>query len=313
MVPLPQVKNVIENEQYALVREYCENPFWQEQYDRLFDEKLVVDFPHAPPGFYQHFSAFEFGFFRYWLRNIIIEWQPQGEPTIIQTKDPNVLWAVYFSRAKMKLAKRPCDYHNEHAVRFTIRDGRIAHIKDYFNPLRFYDALDIRLPAFVYDPVASGPSTRMPPDGKSKFTLEQNMQRAFANFANPIDVDGDPEPIYAEDVLEVCPNAPYSMTETYSGASFDVQTEWMFRTVPEWNSDPNNPSYEALDPDVIVVESDGYGHTLWSGEDGHYCQRELQIVFLSNGKVKHFRVYFNPLCKFHSMNQSIPSIPFMNF
>ena len=313
MVPLPPVKNTVQNEQYALVKAYCENPFWEESFDHLFDEDLVVDFPHAPPGFYQHFSAFEFSFFRWWLRNILQDWHLTGDTTIIQTKDPDIIWAVYFSEARMTLAKRECSYRNEHAVRFTIRDGKIVHIKDYFNPIRFYDALGIQLPAFIYDPVEDWESTRMPDDGVSKFTLEQNMRRAFNNFANPIEVDGDPEPIYASDVLEVCPNAPYSMTECYSGKDFDVQTEWMFRVTAEWNSDPRNPSYETLDPDVIVVEADGYGHTLWSHTDGHYCQRELQIVFLRNGKVVHFRVYFNPLSKFYSMNQSIPSIPFLNF
>ena len=313
MIPLPKVKNVRQDAQYALVRQYCENPFWMEEYNRLFDDDLVVDFPHAPPGFYQHFSAFEFGFFRWWLRNIILDWRPEGETTVIQTKDPNIVWAVYCCTARMTLAKRECDYRNEHAVRFTIRDGRIVHIKDYFNPIRFYDALGVRLPAFIYDPVDEFPSARMPEDGASKFTLEQNVRRAFNNFANPIEVDGDPESIYTSDVVEVCPNAPYSMAESYTGKDFDVQTEWMFRITAEWNSDPRNPAYETLDPDVIVVESDGYGHMLWSGADGHYCQRELQIAFLREGKVQHFRVYFNPLCKFYSMNQSIPSIPFLNF
>ncbi len=313
MVPLPEVKNSVENKQFLLVREYCTNPFWQEEYNHLFAPDLSVDFPHAPPGFYQHFYAFEFNYFRLWLRNIFDDWSQPCQPTIMQTKDPNVIWAVYFCNAKITLAKKVCSYQNEHAVRFTIKDGLIVHIKDYFNPLCFYDSLGIRLPAFIYDPIAETEPVRMPKDGVSKFTLAQNIRRAFNNFANPIEVDGDPESIYSNDVVEVCPNAPYSMTESYSGKSFDVQTEWMFRTVPEWHSDPHNAAYETTDPDVIIVESEGYGRTTWSNTDGHYCQRELQIAFLQDGKVKHFRVYFNPLCKFNSLNQSIPSIPFFNY
>lgn len=313
MVPLPKVHQVVENDQYALVKEYCTKPFWENEYDRLFDEQIVVDFPHAPPGFYQHLSAFEFGAFRYWLRHTVLEWENTAEPTVIQTKDPNVIWAVHFCKARVRWAKRECEYRNEHAVLFHLENGKIRAVKDYFNPIRFYDALGIVLPGFVFDTVEDWPSTRMPEGGASKFTREQNVRRAFANFANPIDVDGDPEPIYATDVVEVCPNAPYGMTEEYDGKRFDVQTEWMFRTVPEWNSDPHCPCYECLDPNVIVVESDGYGHTLWSNSDGHYTQRELQIVFLKDGKVSHFRVYFNPLCKFASMNQFIPTFPYFNF
>ncbi len=65
---------------------------------------------------------------------------------------------------------------------------------------------------------------------------------------------------------------------------------------------------------VIIVESYGYGRTTWSNCDGHYFQRELQLVHLdTEGKVDHFRVYFNCLNKFNSMNQSVPSFPYFNF
>ncbi len=312
MIPLPKVKNE-PNQQYDIVKKYCSVPYWEEAYSDLFDPEIVVDFPHAPPGFYQHYAPFEFEAFRYWMRNIVSNWETVGDSTVIQTKDPGVLWGVYFCKCDIYLAKRPCRYQNEHAVRFTIKDGKIIHIRDYFNPISFYDAMGIVLPAFIFDPVDDCPSVRMPENGVSKFSVAQNVQRAVNNFANPIEVDGDPEPIYAANVLEVCPNAPYSMTEGYSGKSFDVQTEWMFRVVPEWNSDPRSGYYETIDPNVIVVESLGYGVTTWSQREGHYIQRELQIAFLDQGKVSHFRVYFNPLCKFNSMNQCIPTIPFFNF
>ena len=64
----------------------------------------------------------------------------------------------------------------------------------------------------------------------------------------------------------------------------------------------------------IRDRSYGYGRVAWSNKEGHYTQRELQIVHLDQqGKIDHFRVYFNPVCKFHSMNQSIPSFPYFNY
>ena len=61
------------------------------------------------------------------------------------------------------------------------------------------------------------------------------------------------------------------------------------------------------------MEANCYLRTLWSGHEGHYTQRELYMAYLVDGKISHFRVYFNSLNKFSSMNQSVPSFPYFNF
>ena len=40
---------------------------------------------------------------------------------------------------------------------------------------------------------------------------------------------------------------------------------------------------------------------------------KLKVDYLVDGKISHFRVYFNSLNKFSSMNQSVPSFPYFNF
>jgi ketosteroid isomerase-like protein len=317
MVPFPKVRIAEKNAQYELVRKFLASEFWKPEYDNLFADEIIVDLPYAPPGMLQHLSAFEFKVYRFWLCQTVKTWSLDAEPCIIPTTDPNLFWAIRWGSGDVHWARRDCKYANEYVSKIIVENGKIKYLTDYANPIAFYDALGIILPGFNYllDKVDSQPSTRMEKDKASKFTVEQNVKRAFANFANPINGhDGDPESIYAYGMEEVTPYAPFDMMESWKGADFDVQCEWMFRTVPEWNTIDKVPFYQSTDPSIIIVESYGYGRTSWSKTEGHYTQRELQIVHLdAMGKVDHFRVYFNPINKLSSMNQSVPSFPYFNY
>jgi ketosteroid isomerase-like protein len=312
MISLPKPQRV-DSPNAALVERFCNALYWEEAYADLFAPDVVVDFPHAPPGMLQHLDSFEFGAFCYWLRNTVRELHLVEEPTIIPTTDPNVFWAVRFTQGKVYWALRECDYANEHAMLIRIKEGKISYVKDYFNPLAFYRALNIELPAFRYDPDPVADNTRMPEGAVSALSEEVNRQRVIDNFTNPINFDSSLEPIYASDILMVCPNVPYSMLEGYSGVDFDIENQWMFQTCVDMVDPDVVPSYQSPDGKWLMVEANCYLRTLWSGHEGHYTQRELYIVYLENGKIKHFRVYFNPINKFSSMNQSVPSFPYFNF
>ena len=313
MVPLPQVTVEVKTPQYELVSRFCGAKYWEEQYDALFAPDLTVDFPHAPPGMLQHLDRFEFDAFRFWLRHTVREMEQVGEVTIIPTTDPDLFFAVRFCRGRVYWAKRECEYANEHAMKIQVRDGRIAYYKDYFNPLAFYRALDIVLPAFTYDPDPDAPCCRMEPGVPSQLTPEHNRRRVHDNFLNPINFDAALEPIYAADIVMVCPNVPYSMPERYEGKDFDVENKWMFEVCTEMVGPEHTPAYESADGKWLILEENCYLHSLWSGHDGHYTQRELYMAYMEEGKIKHFRVYFNPINKFSSMNQSVPSFPYFNF
>lgn len=251
------------------------------------------------------------------MREIISNWKASDHAVIIPTTDENVFWAIREERADMVLGLHPGKYVNECVFRILLKSGRIQSFREYGNPHAYYDVMNIILPAFRYacDTAGSAPCMRMGENQKSKFTAEQNLKRAVANYANPITgPDGDPEPIYAHNVVEVTPYAAYDHSLVCSGEEFDIHMEWMFRNVLEWNTSEEVPFYQSTDPKVIVVESYGYGKTSWGGRTGHYMQRELQIAHMDeDGKVDHFRVYYNPLYEYTSMNQSIPTIPYYNY
>ena len=311
-IPLPHAEE-IDSPQYRLVRRFLTEPFWQDAFDGLFDPNIIVDFPHAPPGMLQHLDAFEFSAFRFWLRNTILEMEPAAALTILPTGDPNRFWAVRHSRGRVCWAKKNCRYENEHAVLIEVCDGKIAYIKDYFNPLAFYEALDIQLPAFRYDPKPQAENTRMPEGMGSRLTEAENRQRVMDNFLNPINFDASLEPIYTSDVQMVCPNVPYSMPMVYEGKDFDVENQWMFEVCTDMVSPQQVPYDLSPDGKWLVIQANCYLATHWSGHEGHYTQRELYIAYLCGGKIQHFRVYFNPVNKFSSMNQMIPSFPYFNF
>lgn len=317
MVLFPTVRNLPDSPQYHLVKRFLTVPYWQPEHADLFAENIVVDLPYAPPGMPQHLIPFEFKIYCHWLRETLRDWENTAEPAIIPTTDPELFWAIRWGTGKSHWAKRDGTYTAELVYRIELRDGKIQSFREYANPIAFYEAIDVVLPNFNYllDCAAEAECVRMGPGQASHFTPGENLKRAVANFADPINGhDEDPEPIYADDLVEVTPFAPKDMLEAWEGKAFDIQTEWMFRTVPEWNVIDQAPFYQSTDPNVIVVESYGYGRIAWSNKEGHYTQRELQIVHLDQqGKIDHFRVYFNPVCKFHSMNQSIPSFPYFNY
>lgn len=318
MVPFVTVRNVTRTAQYEVVSRFASARFWETEFDDLFASDIKVEFPHAVPGFPMYMIPYEFHqVFRFWLRKTVKSHREVFAPCIIPTTDPNLFWVIRQVENEVYWAKRDGVFRCEFADRIVIQNGQIAELREYANPIAFYDAIDIVLPNFNFlgDLVESAPCVRMEQGQVSHFTREQNVARAVANFANPINgQDGDPEPIYAHDMIEVCPFVPRDMPETYTGAQFDIQTEWMFRCCVEWETIDKAPFYQAVDPDIIIVESYGRGRMLWSNHDGHYTQRELQIVHLDqDGKVDHFRVYFNSLNKFFSMNQILPSFPYFNY
>lgn len=314
MISFPEVSISKKTQNYRIVEKFLTIPYWENKI--LFSKDIEVEYPFAPPGMIQKMIPFEFFAHCMWMQKVISNWKAT-EVTIIPTTDENLFWAIREEQADMILGMRSGKYINECVFRIVLEDGKIKQFREYGNPHAYYDVMNIILPAFRYqcDTKQNVPCMRMKKGEKSKFSPEKNLKRAIANYANPITGnDGDPEPIYADNVVEVTPYSAYDHTLYCSGKEFDIHMEWMFRNVLEWNTQENAPFYQSTDPKVIIVESYGYGKTSWGGRIGHYMQRELQIAHMNEeGKVDHFRVYYNPLYEYTSMNQNIPTIPYFNY
>lgn len=51
--------------------------------------------------------------------------------------------------------------------------------------------------------------------------------------------------------------------------------------------------HPSTDPDVVVIEFDGYGLGVDTGEP--YDQRYISVIRTANGRITHYRDYWNPL------------------
>lgn len=100
----------------------------------IYAEDVVVDLPYAP----QHHTGKLDGkahILRF-LTNIGVYFSDIviGEPTIYETTDPNVIIAEYTGSSTSKEAGLP--YRQSYVSIVTVKDGKIQHIREYYNPIK---------------------------------------------------------------------------------------------------------------------------------------------------------------------------------
>ena len=318
MIPFPEVVIQEKTAEYKLVETFLTTPYFDEANEDLIADDIDAEFPYAPPGMYQKMIPKEFEGHRFWLRHVLKNWEADTDNlVIIPTVDRNVFWAIREERADSYIGKRYGRFINEAFFRITVNNGKIAAFREYDDPHAFYNAMGIILPAFHYagDLPANPECARFGKNEISKHDFEYNRKMAIKNFMDPIAFYSEcDEIIYADNVTQVIPFAAYDHATFCTGTDFDRMIDWVMRTTQEWNAVTPSPFYESPDPKCMIVEGYGYGSVSWSFIKGRYTQREVQFAHLDDaGKLDHFRVYFNPLYEYASMNQSIPTIPYMNF
>jgi len=301
----------MKNNNYGIVERFISSNFWLPEYENFYSNDFAADMPFAPPGMYQHFeNRFEYFTFNQWLRRSLKSWKLNAPPIIFPTQNLDQFWTIRSGSGEVFWAGRSGEFSGEFLSFIVFKEEKISYFKDYCDPLSFLKAIDISIPIFDYDPPDTAPCARMPLNGRSQYDRETNYKRALAQFSNPIESQEGNEPVYAYDVVETCPYAPLTMPKEFTGEAFDVQTAWMLRDVVEWNTNPLPKVFLTPDPDVFIVETCGYGSTNWSKTPGYYTNREIMLIELDAGKVKRFRVYFNPIHKFSSLNVSLPFFPY---
>ncbi len=100
----------------------------------IYADNVVVDLPYAP----QHHTGKLDGkahVLRF-LTNIGVYFEGVqiGEPTIYETSDPNVVIAEYTGSSTSKETGLP--YNQNYVAFVTVKDGKIQHIREYYNPIK---------------------------------------------------------------------------------------------------------------------------------------------------------------------------------
>ncbi|TYB64406.1 nuclear transport factor 2 family protein [Nonomuraea sp. PA05] len=108
-------------------------------FSRLFAEDGVVEFPFAPPGYpprvegHAAITAYMSGY------PGLLDIREFPEQTVHQSTDPDVVIAEFEAAGFVVATGKP--YRMRYVAVLTVRDGRIHHYRDYWNPLAAAEAM----------------------------------------------------------------------------------------------------------------------------------------------------------------------------
>ncbi|MBU9709551.1 nuclear transport factor 2 family protein [Paenibacillus sp. AK121] len=110
-----------------------------EQWISLFDDNAVFEFPYAPKHFVQVLQG-KAAIYEY-IKEFpsILRIQHFSSPTIHTTTDPGLFVAEFTSEAQAVSTGKP--YNQTYISVIKLKNGKITHYKDYWNPLVALEAL----------------------------------------------------------------------------------------------------------------------------------------------------------------------------
>jgi hypothetical protein len=99
----------------------------------IYADDVFIEFPYAPKHHTQKLEGAE-AIFRFFTNiGLYFEGYALTEATIYETSDPNVIVAEYGGSSTSKETGLP--YRQRYVSFLTARDGKIAHIREYYNPV----------------------------------------------------------------------------------------------------------------------------------------------------------------------------------
>ncbi len=103
-------------------------------WSELLTEDVIVEFPYAhslgwPGRFVGRQAVYQF------VKTALVEMPDLTFSKVWKypTTDPNVLWAKLHGSARVPSTGK--DYEQDYVVKIVMKDGKIAHYCEYFNPL----------------------------------------------------------------------------------------------------------------------------------------------------------------------------------
>ena len=109
----------------------------EEQDATIYTEDLIVEFPYAPEGHTRKLDGPE-AFLAFFARiSSFAEGFSITQPTLISEGDSFV--AEYHGSATFKDTQLP--YEQDYVLVGTVRDGKLAHLKEHYDPMRVLRAM----------------------------------------------------------------------------------------------------------------------------------------------------------------------------
>ena len=117
------------------------------------------------------------------------------------------------------------------------------------------------------------------------------LRRVLGSRLKP-DVAAFPD-MFAEDGVMELPFAPPGFRTRLEGRDAVVAHLQMATKLIKLGTMSNVVTHETSDPDVVIVEFEGSGQGLATGEP--YEQRYVSVIRVRDGEIVHYRDYWNPI------------------
>jgi ketosteroid isomerase-like protein len=274
----------------------------------------------------QHLDAFDARQYRQWLDRTVSNYTSVVKEAY-GTPNPDQFWAVRTVDCDVKWSKKPGHFRSMIFSRIEFRDGKLAYIKNCWNPLAFLYAIGADVPIFrmdMTDPrvdafLAQQPA---PEEGAAEKPLDLSPEAIQKRIQDNLDAFrcGD----YFDALTNkatFAPNheshvwfLPPEMKEEYPPEMMERVEAWTSVSCPKIDFDESGVYFPTDDPQVYFCEYMCWGDVDWVGNNapgGHYRNRYFYILrFDEAGRIRDCEEVLNPINKFNSIGVSIPSFPY---
>ncbi len=129
-------------------------------------------------------------------------------------------------------------------------------------------------------------------------------QEAMTKFTELILQEDIPQwiELFHEDAVFEYPFAPPGFPQEVRGKAAMFEQFKDFPKVFHFDEFTDMQRHQTLDPDVLIVEFLGRGEVLTTGKAYH--QRYISVVQMKDGKIFHYRDYWNPLVVLEAMKKA---------
>lgn len=309
-------------ENYCAAERMLLNPWWESEYDDLFDPAFTIDLPFAPPGMDQHLGVGQLLPHKEWLCRTVSNWYVK-DMKLYGPRDPfgDKYIAVRMAGGDTVWGGRPGKFESRHTTLLTVRNGKILHMKEWFNPLCYLKATGLGVPAFrqVLDRENHPQAPYVPLESMElDLSSEAASARAENNVLSFITLDSKAagaKRILSPDFRHAVWNAPSDMMEEYPPEDFAAFDAWVWKSITGfWAGHPDMIPYATDDPHCYFLEAGGYGQVSWIGNNttGGYGNRYIKYIEIDdNGLLARWDENLNPISKFNSINVSLPTFPYL--
>lgn len=310
------------NENYAAVERMMTSQWWLKENDDLFTDDLTLEFPYAPPGMAQNLCHGQTLAHRYWLSRTVKSWNVR-DMKLYGPRDPfgDKFIVIRYAGGDVSWGGTDGSFESRHISLITVKNGKISHMKEWFNPIKYLEGANVELPKFEqeFDYEKAAKSLENQPTRPEYDMSEAAIaQRAYDNIQSFVDknfFEAVKRRTYSEDYRHAIWNAPPNMKEEYAPEEYHVFDTWIEESLTkEWFGHPDIIAYATDDPHVYFFESGGYGIAEWKGNGiiGGYGNRYMKYLELDDaGFIKRYDETLNPIGKMNSINKPLPAFPYM--